>query len=384
MGRRSALALLVALLSGTIVAPATAQFAYPAGYGAWGWPGWGFGGATVAGDVAQGMGAFAAGAGAYNLQTAKAMAIEADTMMRWNEYLFQSQQARNRRYYEQLARRQRDVNTSREKIYRRLRDSPTASDLNRGDALNVALDEINDPKVYAAALKGATAKVSGELIRSIPFQYARGGITTSVDQLTRDGVPEPLKADTFAAEREALRQAAEDLRNQDEATGQLESATLEKLRGLLSSLEKKVIATFAPRSRERTQSERWIKAAYGLSRMLETPAINTLLAGVESRPDTTLGELLRFMKAFNLRFGVASTPRQRQAYSELFPLLRALRDEVRRGMPADLPEPPSKPMDNQAPEFFSAMDLEQLEKARPKLPETPAPRDAPKPPGEPK
>lgn len=33
----------------------------------------------------------------------------------------------------------------------------------------------------------------------------------------------------------------------------------------------------------------------GLTRMLETPAIDVLPAGVENRPDTNLGELLTFM-----------------------------------------------------------------------------------------
>ena len=38
--------------------------------------------------------------------------------------------------------------------------------------------------------------------------------------------------------------------------------------------------------------------------MLETPAINILLAGVENRPEHHLGDLLTFMESFNLRFGV--------------------------------------------------------------------------------
>jgi hypothetical protein len=59
--------------------------------------------------------------------------------------------------------------------------------------------------------------------------------------------------------------------------------------------------------------------------MLETPAIDVLLAGVEERPDTTLGDLLTFMKVFHLRFGVAQSPRQKEVYNAIYPLLVQLR-----------------------------------------------------------
>ncbi len=48
--------------------------------------------------------------------------------------------------------------------------------------------------------------------------------------------------------------------------------------------------------------------------MLETPAVDLVLAGVENRSDATLGDLLEFVNAFNLRFGVASKPQQQQVY----------------------------------------------------------------------
>ena len=61
-----------------------------------GWGGWGA--STVGGDMARGMGVFAAGAGIYNKQTAVADSINADTLMRWNEYVYTSQQIRNDRF----------------------------------------------------------------------------------------------------------------------------------------------------------------------------------------------------------------------------------------------------------------------------------------------
>ena len=62
--------------------------------------------------------------------------------------------------------------------------------------------------------------------------------------------------------------------------------------------------------------------------MLKTPPIDDLVAGVDKRPDASLGELIRFMTAYRLRFGAATTPRQQEVYRFLFPLLDELRDQV--------------------------------------------------------
>src|SRR5207253_2378595 len=87
---------------GVLSSGAEAQWFYPRGYGGYGWGGWGEG-ATVPGSTAAGFGIFAQGLGAYNLESAQARAIDSDTLGRWNEYLFESQQLRNKNYYLQLA-----------------------------------------------------------------------------------------------------------------------------------------------------------------------------------------------------------------------------------------------------------------------------------------
>ena len=49
---------------------------------------------------------------------------------------------------------------------------------------------------------------------------------------------------------------------------------------------------------------------------------------MEKRPDATLGELLGFMNAFNLRFGPATTPKQKEVYDSLYPKLVDLRNQI--------------------------------------------------------
>ena len=57
------------------------------GYGGWGWGGWGGGASTLQGSELQGAAQFAMGAGMYNLDTAQARSINADTAMRYNDYV---------------------------------------------------------------------------------------------------------------------------------------------------------------------------------------------------------------------------------------------------------------------------------------------------------
>ena len=335
---------------------AEAQYYYPAGYAGYGWNGWGAGGGTVQGDIARGMGVFAAGAGYYNEQTAKATAINADTAMKWNEYWYRSQQDANRRYYAKLAERKDQNVKTHEEI---LRPAPRQSDqydIYRGDALNVALDELTSPQVYIRELKGASEKFPGEMIRDIPFNYASAAVTSSVHQVTTRGLTPPvLTRPPFADDLAKIRELGATIRREDEEEGKIDPETLDRMEAAIKALQAKVSAKLAANTKDRTDSERFLKAAAGLTRMLRTPAINVLLADVDKHPETTVGDLLGFMKAFNLRFGVADDLRERKVYDQLYPILAKLRDEARpdrkTGPPAEAEANVEHPID-----FFSAME----------------------------
>jgi hypothetical protein len=338
-------------------AAAQAQYGYPAGYGGYGFGGWGGGGGqTPQGDMARGMGVFAAGAGYYNQSTAVANSINANTAMNWNEYLYQSQQAVNRKYYAKLAARQKENVKANEDIYKRLRDNPSQYDIYRGDAMNVIFDELCSPKVYIRGLKSSTIKFPGEMIRDVPFNYAQSAITNTVHQImTKGSAPAVLRRDVFKPENEQMRAIGAKIREEDEKNGTIDPETLDEADVTLKKLQVKVAKELAPGSKDRLDADRFLKSALGLSKMLRTPAINVLLSGVDKHPETTVADLMMFMKSFNLRFGVADVPRERQVYDELYPLMVRLRDEAfPRGKP-ELTEPtegdPAK-----AADFFEKMD----------------------------
>src|SRR5271154_7128701 len=115
---RILLALSVAGLLASWPGDARAQYGYPAGYGGYGWGGWG---STPQSALARGLGAFSMGRGAYNEDTAVARSINTDTVMRWNQYAYQSQQTANNSYQARLLARRNNINRARAEIQDRLR-----------------------------------------------------------------------------------------------------------------------------------------------------------------------------------------------------------------------------------------------------------------------
>lgn len=338
-----------------------AQWGYPGGFDGHVWGGWGVG--TAEGDIARGMGAFAMGAGFYNKQTAVANSIDTDTVMRWNEYLYQSQRSANRRRAERRVQNREANIRAHEEIQKRLRDNPEPADINRGSALNVALDEINNPLVYVKALKAANVKIGGDTIRVIPFQYSAAAITMSIHQLATGTLPAPLRRPEFEADREALKTLDAQIIQQIEDDKEPDAETVKKLLAAIYAAEDKAAKLFPKNSLDAKQAEKYLKALHGLVAMLKAPKVDDFLEGVEKRPEATLGELISFMTAFNLRFGPATTPQQRAAYSLIYPKLV----EVRKQMaPALAAATAPKLTGTEAEDFYSGVSLDDIRKKAPK------------------
>ncbi len=346
---------------------------YPRGYGGYGWGGWGGGAQTPQGNMARGMGAYAAGAGYYNEQTAVARSINANTAMRYNEYMYQSNQEAKRQHHEMLSADKSRNLAAYDKTQERLRDHPDRHDIETGDALNAAVDVIEDPRIYGKALQGSQTKIGGEMIRNIPFRYAPGAITVSIQHLTQGDPPSALMGAEFAEDRAAFKGLGQEIRK-DLKNGETPNPeTVKKALAVINAAEAKADRILERNTKDRNDVDRYLKALHGLLGMLNTPALDILLSGVEQHPDATLGQLLAFMSAYNLRFGEATTPGQKQLYSALYPQLLALRDEVTPALSGAGPLP--KPNANAVGDFFQGMDYQDLKK------KAPAPAPPPQPGG---
>ena len=97
--RKSTIAAIAIAILSISSGNARAQFGYPGGYGGYGWGGWG---STIGGSNAAGLGYFNMGRGAFNEQTAVARSINNDTYIRWNQYMYLSQQHANSLYHRRL------------------------------------------------------------------------------------------------------------------------------------------------------------------------------------------------------------------------------------------------------------------------------------------
>ena len=178
-------------------------------------------------------------------------------------------------------------------------------------------------------------------------------------QLATGDFPAALRTPEFEAEREALKALDQQITQQVEDDKEPDPATVQKLLGTIYAAEEKAARVLPANGLERKQADKFLKALHGLVVMLKAPSLDPVLAGVDKRPEATLGELLGFMAAFNLRFGPATTPQQREVYRELHPLLVQLRDQV---APALATSAAPKLTGHDVEDFFSVMSYDDLQK----------------------
>jgi len=362
MVRRKSFTLGVALVLAASAVEARAQY-YP-GYGNYGWGGWGGGGATVEGSMARGLGYYDVGVGERNELDAEAASINENTIARWNQYVYLSQQEANRREYLRRARLQNRDSRSGDAYYQRIRDNPQVGDIESGDALNVVLNQLTDPRVHSSALRMAKDTIPAKAIAEIPFANASEGITLSLHQLTASEWPSLLQVPELADAREAYKKAIDQALKEDEE-GTVSAETLELLRATVGQIRARLepiranLSSLPPAERARfTEASNYVRTLAGMAKMLENPRTEKVLAELKKVDETTVGSLLGFMHTYNLRFGRADTPAQREVYDRLFPLLVATRDKI-------VKEADDRPSDYKASgdhpaEFFSGMHLDDL------------------------
>jgi hypothetical protein len=350
-------------------------YMYPGGFGGWG----GWGATTAQGDMARGMGMFAMGVGQYNVDTAAARSVNADTAMRMNEYIYEAQQVRNQRYFANLAAQRQRINESAQTVFTRLRDQPEARDISRGDALNVAMDELTSPRYFAESYREARSLVPSALIKQIPFNAASQALTISLDELMdKANYPDLLTQNpAFEAERTRLRAVGTKLRSLEEGQ-ELTDAQVKEVQDAVAAFRAKVEATYPRNSREWNQVRPFLKGLSALARMIERPRLQELLAEVDKEAQRPLSDLIGFMHNFNLRFGVAQTPDQQAAYNTIWPLLDDLRDRVVRQPQSPMAVAPAPGRHVKLSEFADKLPDEAI--APHALPAVPSTRPTPAPP----
>jgi hypothetical protein len=299
----------------TAASPARAQWG---GYGR-GWGGWGA--STPGGSMARGLGMMDRGAGMYNRSTAQARSINVNTAMRWNQAMFNGNRVGARLFNA----REKALKEQNEKAYSgvrdRIRNHATSRDVINGDALNAALDVLLNPTNADTSIQQIKTPIRPETIANIPFEIASEGMTVCLDQMSMDGQwPQAVLGEEFKPERDGLRKAIQAALEEDKH-GEVDPDTIAAVQAAINRLRDK-FEKLVPQTSPDYVSAHWaIKAMDGLTKMLYSPQMDKVLSELEDYQGATIGDLLSFMHAFNLRFGAAKSYHQRLIYQKIYPML---------------------------------------------------------------
>jgi hypothetical protein len=327
---------------------AGAQWYYPGGYGGYGMSRWG---ADPGAGYMAGLGSYARGAGSYQLEKAKADAINEETMVKWNKALRARQKA---------LREDKEKEASKREAEREARVAQM--DLRDGTTLNNLLMQIFD--FDPAVNKSARAKtpLSVNVIREIPVEWDSEAITLCIDQMTgTDSLPGPLMDSKYLSERNALRAAVAPALEED-AKGTVSPATCKRIREAVKNFRAKFLKNSAEFEVGYQDALDYFTTLASLIPLLNDPSMKAFLAKLDDKYQTTIGNGIAFMHAHNLRFGPATSERQIQIYTELVPILTAIRDDLKNdNATISAPDRTGEGLKSAAKQTFKSMSWDQLE-----------------------
>jgi hypothetical protein len=327
---------------------ASAQWGYPRGYGMYGMSQWG---ADPASGYMAGLGSYARGQGVYQQDKAKADAINADTMIKWNKALRARQQALREENRKKAIKDEAAREVRVERI--ELRDGTTVNNL-----LLQILDA--DPGVVQSGR--AKNAISASAIREIPFEWDSEAITFCIDQMTaNDALPPVLMRSSYVDERNAVHLAVQTALDED-AKGTVSSATTKRIAEAVSNFRAKFLKTSSDFEVGYNDALDYFTVMASLSRLLNDPSMQAFLKQLDTGQERTVGDLIVFMNSHNLRFGAATTDHQIAIYEGLVPVLTAIRNApASQGSGASAPDRNGKGLISAAKEAFKGMGWEELE-----------------------
>lgn len=322
-------AVVVLVVFGVRSAETSAQYGRGGGVGA---------GSTVQGDILRGEGIAAMGFGQYNLATAMATSVNTDTAIRWNQYVYLSIQEDLRAKAAHREAHKQRTNANFLAILARKKATPDQSDLRSGDALNVVLMQLLDPRISPSNYRKAAVPLAGDTIRKIPFHYAQRGATFSMERMIgKREWPLRLRDKDFDSYRRDYERAIDHAIEKD-IEGKLKSEDVRAVQEAVTALEIRVEQVInQSETRDFVDARNFLKRLGEYPRMLNERAIERIIAEIDTYPGTSVGDLIAFMQRHNLRFGVADSPNENVLYASLFTNLVEQREQVT--LPPDAEQP---------------------------------------------
>jgi hypothetical protein len=279
------------------------------------------GGSTPQGDYLRGVGIAAAGMGSYNLNTARAESIQADTAIRVDMYMSQVFQAARDRWAKLDKQREEKAKANYKAVLDRIQKNPERLDIFTGNALNAAMRELNNPAIQESSFRSAPVHVPREMLRRIPFKMDEKGLNFSIQRLTARGKgkwPVAFQQDAFEAERKAYDKAI-DRAMGEMIDGKVYEETIKAYDDAVTALSNKLQARFRmstdPLYQDANIRLNEMKKA---SKLLKTTKMQPVMAELDRYTGKTVNDLRLFMLAHNLLFAAADSADERRLYTELY------------------------------------------------------------------
>jgi hypothetical protein len=280
-------------------------------------------GSTVGGDQARGMGALYQGLGQYNYNTARANAINAQTLMQYNEYVYACRKNWNLERLQRVHAKAEHNKAAYSINQKRLREAPGENDIMTGAALNVLMEDISGLLLGPSVMSYTTRSFEGALVPRIPFQVAYLGGIISLRRLTvQDDWPLGLRDKALEADRAAYTRAVDNLLDHAHE-GKLTVTHIKALQAAVERLraDARPLMAKADPTIER-EARHFLDDLAGQAARLQAAQSSTMLVEIDRYSGTTVGEFVEFMQRFNLQFGPAETPAERDLYARLFTVLK--------------------------------------------------------------
>jgi hypothetical protein len=282
-------------------------------------------GSTAEGDYLRGLGIAAIGMGFFEVADANAFAINSDTLMRIDLYIGACAAYEARVHAARMREKVARDKEMFDKIRQRLREEPEARDVDKGDALNVLLEEMNSGKHSDSAQRYIKVPLPVEQVRQIPFKLGEKGVKSfSMQRLTAKGRstwPVAFQDEQFAYERKAYDRALGQALDQQVA-GKVEKASIDRLEATVDDLSTKLARIYAPTDKRFIDGRERVKELYDTVEMLRWTKIQLALAELDQYAGQTVNDLRVFMHKHNLQFSSGNTPEERELLPKVLEKLK--------------------------------------------------------------
>jgi hypothetical protein len=293
---------------------------------------YGYGGAsTPQGDYLRGVGVAAHGLGVYNLTTAEGNSINADTMIRVNEYVAGVAKYEN---HVNAVRRKYVIEHNRanyDKIRERILENPEERDVMNGGALNAVLQELMGPEISESSFRLDPVPLSVDVVRTIPFKIGEQGVNFSMQRLSTKGKnrwPVALQDDKFAAARRAYERAVDDALDQ-QIDGKMSLDAIKAVETAVDGLFLKLDQVITPsKDKLYMEAKNRLTGLKTSAQLLKSHKIEIVLGEIDRYAGTTVNDLRLFMQTHKLRFSGAESGDERKLLPELYAALIQQKERV--------------------------------------------------------